>query len=151
MGSYGGNTCEVGDLLICYESGATKDNDKWTVIQTNINGYSTFTINGTPYQLYTTDSTATFKIYAPTSAGSNGQILLWKNNEAVWADRSALNIGKSLIAGSGLKIGTDSTGYNGSADKTISLLQATANSIGGVIIDSDGKNLQGKPTEKECV
>nr|DAG88982.1 MAG TPA: hypothetical protein [Crassvirales sp.] len=49
MGSYGGNTCEVGDLLICYESGATKDNDKWTVIQTNINGYSTFTINGTPY------------------------------------------------------------------------------------------------------
>lgn len=149
MGSYGGNTCEVGDLLICYESGATKDNDKWTVIQTNINGYSTFTINGTPYQLYTTDSTATFKIYAPTSAGSNGQILLWNNNEAVWADRSALNIGKSLIAGNGLKIGTDNTGYNGSADKTISLLQATANSIGGVIIDSDGKNLQGKPTEKE--
>lgn len=149
MGSYGGNTCEVGDLLICYESGATKDNDKWTVIQTNINGYSTFTINGTPYQLYTTDSKATFKIYAPTSAGSNGQILLWNNNKAVWADRSALNIGKSLIAGSGLKIGTDSTGYNGSADKTISLLQATANSIGGVIIDSDGKNLQGKPTEKE--
>lgn len=149
MGSYGGNTCEVGDLLICYESGATKDNDKWTVIQTNINGYSTFTINGTPYQLYTTDSTATFKIYAPTSAGSNGQILLWNNNEAVWADKSELKIGKSLLAGNGLKIGTDSTGYNGSADKTISLLQATANSIGGVIIDSDGKNLQGKPTEKE--
>lgn len=149
MGNYGGNTCEVGDLLICYESGTAKEDDQWTVIQTNINGYSTFTINGTPYQLYTTDSTTTFKIYAPTSAGLNGQILLWKNNEAVWADRSALNIGKSLIAGSGLKIGTDSTGYNGSADKTISLLQATANSIGGVIIDSDGKNLQGKPTEKE--
>jgi hypothetical protein len=49
MGSYGGNTCEVGDLLICYEKGATKEEDKWTVIQTNINGYSTFTINGTPY------------------------------------------------------------------------------------------------------
>lgn len=149
MGSYGGNTCEVGDLLICYESGATKEDDKWTVIQTNINGYSTFTINGTPYQLYTTDSTATFKIYAPTSAGLNGQILLWNNNEAIWADKSALNIGKSLIAGNGLKIGVDNTGYNGSADKTISLLQATANSIGGVIVDSDGKNLQGKPTQKE--
>lgn len=150
MGSYGGNTCEVGDLLICYESGSTKEEDKWTVIQTNINGYSTFTINGASYQLYTTDSTKNFKIYAPTSAGSaDGQVLLWKDNKAVWADRSALNIGKSLIAGSGLKIGADSTGYNGSADKTISLLQATANSIGGVIIDSDGKNLQGKPTEKE--
>lgn len=149
MGSYGGNICEVGDLLICYESGSTKAEDKWTVIQTNINGYSTFTINGTPYQLYTTDSTKNFKIYAPTSAGSaNGQVLLWKDNKAVWADRSALNIGKSLTTGtgSGLKIGTDNI-YNGSADRTISLLQASTTSIGGVIIDSDGKTLQGKPTE----
>lgn len=148
MGSYGGNTCEVGDLLICYEKGATKEEDKWTVIQTNINGYSTFTINGTPYQLYTTDSTKNFKIYAPTSAGSaNGQILLWKNGAAVWSDKSALQIGQYLKAGSGLKIGDDATGYNGSAQKTINLLQATTTSIGGVIIDSDGTKLQGKPTE----
>ena len=154
-GSYGGNTCEVGDLLICYESGTTKGDDGWTVVQTNINGYSTFRINGTPYYLYTTDSAASFNIYAPTSAGSaNGQILLWDDNEskAVWADRSALNIGKSLTTGngSGLWIGTsntvDNTGYNGSADKTISLLQATTGSIGGVIIDSDGLQLNGKPT-----
>ena len=130
MGSYGGNTCEVGDLLICYEKGATKEEDKWTVIQTNINGYSTFTINGTPYQLYTTDSTKNFKIYAPTSAGSaNGQILLWKNGAAVWSDKSALQIGQYLKAGSGLKIGADATGYNGSEQKTINLLQATATTI----------------------
>mgnify|MGYP003533129377 FL=1 len=70
IGSYGGNACEVGDLLICYESGTTKETDGWTVVQTNINGYSTFRINGTPYSLYTTDSTASFNIYAPTSAGS---------------------------------------------------------------------------------
>ena len=69
-GSYGGNACEVGDLLICYESGTTKETDRWTVVQTNINGYSTFRINGTPYNLYTTDSTTSFAIYAPTSAGS---------------------------------------------------------------------------------
>ena len=149
VGSYGGNYCEVGDLLICYESGATKGDDRWTVVQTNINGYSTFRINGTPYYLYTTDSTTSFNIYAPTSAGSaEGQILLWHDGNAVWADRSALNIGKSLTTSnsSGLKIGTDNI-YNGSADRTISLLQATTDSIGGVIIDSDGLQLNGKPTE----
>ena len=148
-GRYGGNDCEVGDLLICYESGATKGDDRWTVVQTNINGYSTFQVNGTPYSLYTTDSTTSFNIYAPTSAGSAaGQILLWNGDEAVWADSSALNIGKSLTTsnGSGLKIGTDNI-YNGSADRTISLLQATTGSIGGVIIDSDGLQVNGKPTE----
>lgn len=148
IGSYGGNACEVGDLLICYKSGTTKENDRWTVVQTNINGYSIFTINGKRYSLYTTDSTTSFKIYAPTSAGSaKGQILLWDGDKAVWADRSALNIGKSLTAdrSSGLKIGTDNI-YNGSADRTISLLQATTGSIGGVIIDRDDLQLQGKPT-----
>ena len=153
-GRYGSNDCEVGDLLICYESGTTKGDDGWTVVQTNINGYSTFTINGTQYSLYTTDSAASFSIYAPTQPGAaNGQILLWDDNqrEAVWADRDALNIGKSLTTsnGSGLWIGTgntgDNTGYNGSADKTIKLLQATTDSIGGVIIDQDGLQLQGKP------
>ena len=150
-GRYGGNDCEVGDLLICYESGATKGDDRWTVVQTNINGYSTFRINGTPYYLYTTDSTTSFNIYAPTSAGSaEGQILLWHDGNAVWADRSALNIGKYLKAGNGLWIGTgntvDNIGYNGSADKTIRLLPATTSSIGGVIIDRDGLQLNGKPT-----
>lgn len=151
IGSYGSNDCEVGDLLICYKSGTTKEDDRWTVVQTNINGYSTFRINGTPYHLYTTDS-RTFNIYAPTSPGqANGQVLLWDSdrNEAVWAGRDALNIGQYLTASTGLWIGTsntvDNTGYNGSAEKTISLLPATTGSIGGVIIDSEGLALQGKP------
>lgn len=146
-GSYGSNICELGDLLICYESGTTKENDRWTVVQTNINGYSIFTINGRQFNLYTTDSTASFKIYAPTESGTDGQILLWNDSKAIWADRSALNIGKSLTTGngSGLKIGTDNI-YNGSADRTISLLQATTGTIGGVIIDKDGLALNGKPT-----
>ena len=152
VGSYGSNDCEVGDLLICYESGTTKRDDGWTVVQTNINGYSRFMVNGTPQYLYTTGSTQPFEIYAPTSAGSaNGQVLLWDSdrNEAVWAGRDALNIGKYLTASTGLWIGTsntvDNTGYNGSAEKTISLLPATTGSIGGVIIDSEGLALQGKP------
>ena len=153
VGSYGGNYCEVGDLLICYKSGDTKGDDRWTVVQTNINGYSTFRVNGTQYSLYTAGSTTPFEIYAPTSAGSAaGQILLWDGDEAVWADRSALNIGQYLKASNGLQIGDDNTGYNGSADKTISLLQATTGSIGGVIIDSDGLQLNGKstPTDEQA-
>ena len=154
VGSYGSNDCEVGDLLICYESGTTKENDRWTVVQTNINGYSAFRVNGTPYSLYTAGSTTPFEIYAPTEPGNaNGQILLWDSDrkEAVWAGRDALNIGKSLTTGngSGLWIGTgntgDNTGYNGSADKTIRLLQATTGCIGGVIIDKDDLQLDGKP------
>lgn len=154
IGSYGGNACEVGDLLICYKSGTTKETDAWTVVQTNINGYSTFTINGRQYSLYTTDSTASFDIYAPTSAGSAvGQILLWDGDKAVWADRSALNIGQYLKAGTGLQIGNDNTGYNGSAEKIINLVQATTGSIGGVIIDREGLQLQGKstPTDGQAI
>lgn len=146
IGSYGSNICEVGDLLICYESGTTKENDRWTVVQTNINGYSTFTINGTPYRLYTTEPTSTFNIYAPTESGTDGQILLWNDSKAVWADRSALNIGKYLTAGNGLQIGNDNIGYNGSTEKTINLVQATTSTIGGVIIDRDNLALNGKPT-----
>lgn len=160
-GRYGDNDCEVGDLLICYESGTTKETDGWTVVQTNINGYSTFQVNGTRYSLYTADSTTPFEIYAPTEPGAaNGQILLWDSdrNEAVWADRGALNIGKSLTTdnGNGLWIGTgntvDNTGYNGSAEKTIRLLQATTDSIGGVIIDKDNLPLNGKstPTDEQA-
>lgn len=157
-GRYGSNDCEVGDLLICYESGTTKGDDGWTVVQTNINGYSTFSVNGTHYSLYTTDLTTSFEIYAPTSAGSAaGQILLWDGDEAVWAGRDALNIGQYLRASTGLWIGTnnttDNTGYNGSADKTISLLQATTSSIGGVIIDRDNLPLNGKstPTDSQAI
>lgn len=145
-GSYGSNTCEVGDLLICYESGTTKENDRWTVVQTNINGYSIFTINGTQYRLYTTEPTSSFNIYAPTQKGTNGQILLWNDNKAVWADRSELGIGQYLKAGTGLQIGNDNTGYNGSAKKTINLVPATTGTIGGVIIDRDNLALNGKPT-----
>ena len=37
-GSYAGQTCEIGDMIICITSGTTATNSHWTVIQTNING-----------------------------------------------------------------------------------------------------------------
>lgn len=37
-GSYAGQTCEVGDMIICVTAGTTANNAHWTVVQTNING-----------------------------------------------------------------------------------------------------------------
>ena len=37
-GSYAGQTCEVGDLIICITDGTAANNAHWTVAQTNIDG-----------------------------------------------------------------------------------------------------------------
>jgi len=37
-GSYAGQKCEVGDMIICNTSGTTANNAHWSVIQTNIDG-----------------------------------------------------------------------------------------------------------------
>ena len=42
-GSYAGQDCEVGDLIICITDGTSADDEHWTVAQTNIDGAVTFT------------------------------------------------------------------------------------------------------------
>lgn len=37
-GSYAGQTCEVGDMIICITDGTTANNAHWTVVQNNIDG-----------------------------------------------------------------------------------------------------------------
>lgn len=37
-GTYAGNVCEVGDMIICVTSGTAANNAHWTVVQTNIDG-----------------------------------------------------------------------------------------------------------------
>ena len=37
-GSYAGEVCEVGDMVLCVTTGTTANNAHWTVVQTNING-----------------------------------------------------------------------------------------------------------------
>lgn len=37
-GTYAGQTCEVGDMIICLTDGTAANNDDWTVVQTNIDG-----------------------------------------------------------------------------------------------------------------
>lgn len=37
-GSYAGQTCEVGDMIVCTITGTASKNNDWTVVQSNING-----------------------------------------------------------------------------------------------------------------
>ena len=37
-GSYAGQTCEVGDMIVCTITGTASKNSDWTVVQSNING-----------------------------------------------------------------------------------------------------------------
>lgn len=137
-GTYAGQKCEIGDLLICVTGG---DSTTWTVVQTNINGYVTNTINNVKRTTYSNDSEG-YTIYAPTSSGTASQILISKgNNEApVWQTPSNITVGTAnkvigtlSTKNSGLQM---SASYNGSSNVTISLVAATTSSLGGVQIDN---------------
>lgn len=141
-GRYGGLWCENGDLLICIKDGSgdsLNSSEYWTAVEANINGSVTHHINNTPISVYS-DKTTTFTIYAPTDSGIQGQILLsgGGNTSPGWVNPVDLTVGTAnkvandLIAGIGLTLGEDV--YNGSAERTLSLLGATSTSIGGVII-----------------
>jgi hypothetical protein len=51
-GTFGGHVCVPGDMIICikaYDSAEGNDSEYWQAIESNINGYVTVSINGTPY------------------------------------------------------------------------------------------------------
>lgn len=94
---------EVGDLLICIKDGSTAETTNknllnsstyWVIVQANINGEVTHTINGESRHFYSR-STDTFSIFGPTSGGTENQVLLSKGEKLapVWAPQS------SIIAG----------------------------------------------------
>ena len=93
-GRYGGIQCEVGDLLICITADSTGKNTAWTVAQTNINGQVYHTINGVYKGFYSND-TATFSIFAPTTAGALGQVLTSRggNSAPIWTNQSEIIAG----------------------------------------------------------
>lgn len=139
-GVYGGFQCESGDLLICIKDGSgdsLNSSEYWTAVEANINGSVIHHINNTPISVYS-DKATTFTIYAPTDSGIDGQILVSTGNTPEWVNPGGLTVGtankvaKDLIAGIGLTLGGDV--YNGSAERTLSLLSATSTSIGGVRI-----------------
>lgn len=149
QGTYAGQTCSAGDLLICIQDGTGSRLNTaayWTAVEANINGQVKHTVNDTSIYVYS-NSTNTFTIYAPTTGGTQGQVLLSKGRAApTWAAQSTLVVGEAkkvsnaLSLGAGLTFGTAGVTYNGSAARTISLVAATTTTIGGVIVDKDSTN-----------
>lgn len=149
QGTYAGQTCSAGDLLICIQDGTGSGLNTaayWTAVEANINGQVKHTVNGTSIYVYS-NSTNTFTIYAPTTGGTQGQVLLSNGSAApTWAAQSTLVVGEAkkvsnaLSLGVGLTFGTTGVTYDGSAARTISLVAATTTTIGGVIVDKDSKN-----------
>lgn len=149
QGTYAGQTCSAGDLLICIQDGTGSGLNTaayWTAVEANINGQVKHTVNGTSIYVYS-NSTNTFTIYAPTTGGTQGQVLLSKGSAApTWAAQSTLVVGEAkkvsnaLSLGAGLTFGTARVTYNGSVARTVSLVAATTTTIGGVIVDKDSTN-----------
>lgn len=149
QGTYAGQTCSAGDLLICIQGGTGSGLNTaayWTAVEANINGQVKHTVNGTSIYVYS-NSTNTFTIYAPTTGGTQGQVLLSNGSAApTWAAQSTLVVGEAkkvsnaLSLGAGLTFGTAGATYNGSVARTISLVAATTTTIGGVIVDKDSTN-----------
>lgn len=93
-GRYAGIQCEVGDLLICIKADPTGETTEWTVAQTNINGQIYHTINGISKGFYSND-TESFSIFAPTTSGASGQVLIsaGPNRAPDWANQSDIIAG----------------------------------------------------------
>ena len=149
QGTYAEQNCSAGDLLICIKDGtgsSLNTAEYWTAVEANINGQVMHKVNGTSFYVYS-NSTNTFTIYAPTTSGTQGQVLLSKGSSApTWAAQSALVVGeakkvtKALSLGAGLTFGVSGATYNGSIARIISLVAATATTIGGVFVDKDSTN-----------
>ncbi len=148
QGTYAGQTCSAGDLLICIKDGTGSSLNTaayWTAVEANINGQVKHTVNGTSIYVYS-NSTNTFTIYAPTTGGTQNQVLISSGSAApIWTNQSSLKVGEAsrvtyaLSAGVGLTFGSKVT-YNGSAARTLALSPATATTLGGVIVDKDSTN-----------
>lgn len=149
QGTYAGQTCSAGDLLICIKDGTGSGLNTaayWTAVEANINGQVKHTVNGTSIYVYS-NSTNTFTIYAPTTSGTQGQVLLSNGSSApIWRAQSTLVVGEAkkvsnaLSLGAGLTFGASGATYNGSVARTVSLVAATTTTIGGVIVDKDSTN-----------
>ena len=149
QGTYAGQTCSAGDLLICIQDGTESSLNTaayWTAVEANINGQVKHTVNGTSIYVYS-NSTNTFTIYAPTTSGTQGQVLLSNGSSApIWAAQSTLVVGEAkkvsnaLSLGAGLTFGASGATYDGSVARTVSLVAATTTTIGGVIVDKDSTN-----------
>lgn len=89
-GTYAGKPCEVGDLVICVESGNTANNDHWTVAQNNIDGAVTAADDLDADTLVLGNGQKTVKKKSP---GVNGQFLKQGASGPEWDNVTPMTIG----------------------------------------------------------
>ena len=144
-----GEPVSSGDMIVCIKAGSGADlNDPqyWTIVQDNVEHLITYTLNGTAFRLYA-QTANNITIYAPTSAGTTGQVLISKgtNNAPDWVNATTLVVAEAakvtyaLVKGSGISMknqGSEELSYDGSKTITIALNPATTSTIGGVVIDN---------------
>lgn len=153
----GSNDCQAGDMIICIKdtTGAQTGSEYWMVIQANIEGTSEVTINGLKYQFYTGSINQPKSIYAPSTKGTSGNILISSgNNTPIWGTLSISDTGKLTVTSDSttyinqniianklqkaLKAGVGITGndFDGSSQQTWNLNVASRTTLGGVLIDN---------------
>lgn len=137
-GTYAGQKCETGDLLICITDGSSTTAATWTVAQTNINGIVYHKINNVSRGFYSND-TDTFTIYAPTGAGAKGQLLISAGGTSIptWTNQSAIIAGgltddakKALFSAMTYNSGTLSLTVGGTT-KTVTINGGRAVQVNG--------------------
>lgn len=120
-GTYAGETATAGDLIICIKDGDTNINtsEYWVIIEANINGVVRNSVNGTSIYTYST-ATQAFNIYAPTTSGTEKQVLISKGSETApeWVNQSELIAG-DISTSSKKSLFTEFSTNNGEISITI--------------------------------
>ena len=129
-GTYAGQVCEVGDMIICKATGTAASNADWTVVQTNINGAVTgpasavdgnvAIFNGTTGKIIadsgltlgqSVPSTGVFDDHKYTfAAGTDGSFTVTENVDGEHASTGTpqtISIGKPATAGTADQVGHD--------------------------------------------
>lgn len=107
-GTYAGQSCEIGDMIICVTAGTTAFNSDWTVAQNNIDGAVTTTDTLTANTLVLGNGNGTVK---KLPAGTDGYYLTQGSNGPEWTQFYNAKFGSgygtcSTAAATTAKVGT---------------------------------------------
>ena len=130
---------QPGDLVIA-KGDSDSENAGWFVVQTNINGKVKVTINGVEYEIYSDTSLNTpSTIYAPSTVGTSGDILVSNGTNLEWAK----------VSGSAENGAISFTAKNG--ENILSTFSATASGDWGINITGNAATATSAATAKNLV
>lgn len=130
---------QPGDLVIA-KGDPDSENAGWFVVQTNINGKVKVTINGVEYEIYSdTSLDKPSTIYAPSTVGTSGDILVSNGTNLEWAK----------VSGSAENGAISFTAKNG--ENILSTFSATASGDWGINITGNAATATSAATAKNLV